>query len=138
MKQKQNWLLNTSVCIEVSRVTRKEAEQERVYFILLRETPSLGLNHSPKHVVAGAISPLVKLPKREAKHSPSYITKVKNNCKYDSAASYSFTSYTRDNLAFVFLSMVHYWSKICALFSILLFSFKTPTFRKVVLPFLSD
>jgi len=76
------------MCTAVSRLTRKGAEQHR------------GL-------LAGANSP-VNLPKHEANHSPSYIAEVKNNCSYNPPAPYNFISYTRDNFAFVLVSMVRY------------------------------
>ena len=108
MKPKQNWLMNISMCTAVNRVTRKGAEQHRVIFILFRNTPVLGLNHPSIHLVARAFSPVVKLPKHDANHSHPYNAEVKNDWSYASTASYTFISHTRNNLAFLLLSMVHY------------------------------
>jgi len=77
------------MCTAVRRLTRKGAERNGV-------------------LVAGAISPVVKQPMHKANHSPSYIVQVKNNWSCNSPASYGFISYTRDNFAFVLISILHY------------------------------
>jgi hypothetical protein len=85
----------------------KGLNNREFFLILFRNTPVLGLTHPPIHLVTGAFSLVVKLPKYDANHSHPYIADVKNNWSYDSTASYTFKSYTRNNLAFMLLSMVH-------------------------------
>lgn len=137
MKPRQNWLLNTSMCVAVSRVTRKGAEEERVF-----------LFSSGEHRFCGSPT-LIKIWWPELFHrwlscqSVKLTTLLHILSRLRITATMILLPHTASHL-----TPGTMWPLCCyrwyiievkyVLFSILLFSFKTHTFREVVLPFLSD
>jgi hypothetical protein len=71
MKQKQNWLLNTSVCN-----VEWQGEGLNITEFFVMNTPVLALTLPLIGSMVGALSPVVKLPKHEATFSLSYIANV--------------------------------------------------------------
>jgi hypothetical protein len=90
--------------IENSKINSKE---------LFASRPALGPTHSLlSSGYRGVLSSVVKLPRREADHSPPTSSKVKNAWCYTSTPQYVFMAWclvkNRDNFTFIFTITKHY------------------------------
>jgi hypothetical protein len=89
----------------------------RVFLFYTASTPALGPTRSPIQFqwVAGALSPGVKRPYREANHSPFSSSEVKNAWSYTSTPQYIFMKWylvkNRHNFTFTFTGLWRSWVK---------------------------